>query len=57
MRPREVKSVLVIGSGPSALVAVKTLKEAGYGVEAITDDTQVGGTFRYFKMAKLTTFG
>lgn len=38
--------MLVIGAGPSGIVATKTLKERGYTVFTVDCDAQVGGTFR-----------
>ena len=44
---RQHKRVLVIGAGPSGLVALKTLLELGYkNVRCVDTGTQIGGTFR-----------
>ena len=41
----EVRSVLVIGAGSSGLVAAKHLRDAGFAVEVLEKDTQIGGAF------------
>lgn len=39
------KRILVIGAGPSGLVAAKTLVEHGYHVEVVEASRDIGGTF------------
>ena len=41
----EVRSVLVIGAGSSGLVAAKHLRDAGFAVEVLEKDTEIGGAF------------
>jgi len=39
------KRVLVIGAGPSGLVAAKTLTEHGFRVTVVEQSRHIGGTF------------
>ena len=39
------RKVLVIGAGPSGLVALKTLRENGYDAVCIESSSEIGGTF------------
>lgn len=39
------KRVLVIGAGPSGLVAAKTLTEHGFRVTVVEQTRHIGGTF------------
>ena len=41
----EVRSVLVIGAGSSGLVAAKHLRDAGFAVEVLEKDAEIGGAF------------
>ena len=41
----ERRKVLVIGAGPSGLVALKTLRENGYDAVCIESSSVIGGTF------------
>ena len=51
------KRVLVIGCGPSGLVATKTLLSRGYTVKAIDGASAIGGAFRskYYEDACLVS--
>ena len=40
-----IRTVCVIGAGPSGLVAAKHLRDAGYTVQVLERSTKVGGTF------------
>jgi dimethylaniline monooxygenase (N-oxide forming) len=41
------RNVVVVGAGPSGLVAAKYLREAGHSVRIFEGDGDIGGTFRY----------
>ena len=41
------RRVVVIGAGPSGLVAAKFLRDAGHEVRIIEGESDLGGTFRY----------
>ena len=41
----EVRTICVIGAGPSGLVAAKHLRDAGYTVTVVERSSKVGGTF------------
>lgn len=41
------RNVIIIGAGPSGLVAAKFLREAGHSVRIFEGEDDIGGTFRY----------
>ena len=47
LQSRSVKTIAVIGAGPSGLVAAKFLVERGYSVRVFESEENIGGTFRY----------
>ena len=45
----EIRSVVVIGAGSSGLVAAKHLRDAGFVVEVLEKDAEIGGAGRHLR--------